>query len=816
MKYWCILFLLTGFYSYGQDTRGIDGGKVAQPAFVTGQTYALIVGVSNYKQVPSLHFADRDAKAFEQFLLSDAGGKIPTTNIETFLNERATRNNVGDAMSVIVRKAKPGDRVYFYFAGHGDMEDLTQTDNGLLLLYNSPNGNYFGMTDDVVQILNLKLYLSPLAEKGVDMIFVIDACHAGNLAGGVKGTSLTATALAAAWGKEFKILACQPDQLSEENKNWGGGRGLFSWWFEQGAKGLADKNNDGYITLFELQKFLQDSVTQVSEQRQIPVLTGNLARKLFKVNADTLASLKKQSEENYRRLAGGDKTRGVGGWQDSLKPASRLAYDQFEKHTREKALVWPLNDNALRDFRRFQQLEKDNPLEVYMRRALAAGLNERFDSIVTPQLRGETSYSTKDACYYAGMELDSCLQLLGAEHYMYPNLKARKLYMDAMTLTWALGETDYNVSIKPTVERALQLLEESEKLEPNVAYTQSALGTHYYMLNDFDKAFKSFNKYITLRPNDFFAKYSLVLLYMKLKVYDKATPLVQRLLTDFPDYTFLNQLLFECYFYSNRKPEALDIARRIAVVDTVNREFTIGIYHALEENTDSAIYYYQKVAAATPGCGVCFNNIGHSYFMAGQNDSARHYFEKSVVADSIFAGFPLFNLASIDVQEKNYSSAINGFLASYERTPSMKEAFFARFDMYFNKRWVVTDSSVFREFQKKSLMLELQYMDVLSMFYCVLRDTANTYKPGIADTLFRHMLLHKTHEAFSWYHYACYRALQHDEAGALQSLEKSLSLGFGYYGMMACDGDLDLIRNTTAYINLVKKYFPDAGKKRRR
>ncbi|MBK9569339.1 MAG: caspase family protein [Chitinophagaceae bacterium] len=148
------------------------------------------MGISDYKVVPHLQYAHKDAQAFETFLLSDAGGKVSPANVETFLNENATRSNVGDAISVMARKAKPGDRVYFFFAGHGDMEDLTQIENGLLLLYNSPNGNYFGMNDDVLEIINLKRYLSPLSQRGVEMIFIIDACHSGNLGGrGGRGTN---------------------------------------------------------------------------------------------------------------------------------------------------------------------------------------------------------------------------------------------------------------------------------------------------------------------------------------------------------------------------------------------------------------------------------------------------------------------------------------------------------------------------------------------------------------------------------------------------------------------------------------------------
>ncbi len=104
------------------DERGLK--KTTDSTVVKGNTYAIIVGISDYKFVPDLQYAHKDAQSFESFLLSGGGGKVPATNIETFLNENATRTNVGDAISVLARKARTGDRVYFFFAGHGDMEDL--------------------------------------------------------------------------------------------------------------------------------------------------------------------------------------------------------------------------------------------------------------------------------------------------------------------------------------------------------------------------------------------------------------------------------------------------------------------------------------------------------------------------------------------------------------------------------------------------------------------------------------------------------------------------------------------------------------------
>src|SRR5436190_11458475 len=129
-------FVLSVQLSAQVDNRGTTITNHSDSG-ATGNTYAIIIGISNYKNVSPLQYADRDAQAFFNFLQSDAGGKIPGGNIEPFINENATRTNIGDAISEIVKKAKAGDRVYFFFAGHGDMEDLTQIENGLLLLYNS-------------------------------------------------------------------------------------------------------------------------------------------------------------------------------------------------------------------------------------------------------------------------------------------------------------------------------------------------------------------------------------------------------------------------------------------------------------------------------------------------------------------------------------------------------------------------------------------------------------------------------------------------------------------------------------------------------
>ncbi|MEO7529484.1 MAG: tetratricopeptide repeat protein [Chitinophagaceae bacterium] len=796
-----------------RTTRGVDLGT--DSTTVTGKTYALIIGISEYKVVPSLQFAHKDAQAFENFLLSDAGGKVPKANIETFLNENANRNNVADAISIIARKAKPGDRVYFFFAGHGDMEDLTQIENGLLLLYNSPHGNYFGMKDDVLEILDLKRYLSPLSQRGTEMIFIVDACHSGNLKGGVEGVQQTAAALSASWGKEYKILSCQPNQLSLESKEWGGGRGLFSLQMEEGMKGLADKNNDGKVSFSELQRYITDQVATFSEEKQIPVVTGDLSKPFVIVDPVILALLKKQKAENYPLLAVANTKGNEETYIDSLDPSDKKIYLSFKQNLEDKNLIWPKDTNALFDYRIFIKRNKENPLTPSMRRNLAAALNERFNTIVGPLLKGEMSYSTRDECYFAAAELDSCLSLLGEQHYMFRNLKARKLYMNAMSLTWGLTENEYNISWNPTIIKSIQYLEESAELEPNAAYTLGALGISYSFMFEYDKADKAFQKYLDLRPNDLYANYSLGLIYNKLKQYDKAETIFEKLKNEYPDNLLIKEQLANTYSYNGKNEKALKVINEMIASDEgkANGYFDKGVYYSRLSQPDSAVYYYKKSKEFNSDyASICDNNIGHVFFVINQLDSARKYFKASLAMDSTYP-HAHFNLGVVAEKEGNLSEAMHQFIQTATYATSSLEGFITNMQLYFGKTYTTNDKIAYSDFKKKVYIVNMQYSSYVSIFYAYIRV------PGLIDStaniipLFDLLFNYKQEDVWTWYHHACWKSLLKDKAATMASLEKAMKLGFGDYYMLTNDNDLKFIRATPEFLAMMKKYFPDKWKK---
>ena len=85
--------------------------------------YALIVGIANYKNLPSkaqLEFSERDADAIYSILISPEGGNFRAENVHRLTGAQATLANVKRELETwLPSVAKEDDRVVIYFAGHG-------------------------------------------------------------------------------------------------------------------------------------------------------------------------------------------------------------------------------------------------------------------------------------------------------------------------------------------------------------------------------------------------------------------------------------------------------------------------------------------------------------------------------------------------------------------------------------------------------------------------------------------------------------------------------------------------------------------------
>ena len=244
---------------------------------------ALIVGITNYKNIPLAIYADNDAKMFSDFAYRSLG--VSRDKIKLLVNETA---NFVEIKKTIKRwlqnEIKSGETdVYLFFAGHGLVSD-NQKDLYLLPYDGEPT-----LLDDTsIKRSELFSIISESNPKSVTAFF--DTCYSGLTR---ENKMLIASA------RPLKIVAEEntiPININlitaAANNEIANGleaaeHGMFSYYLMEGLSGNADSDNDKNITLGELYSYLSKKVKDKSSKlgrQQNPQLSGDKDKVLVSLN----------------------------------------------------------------------------------------------------------------------------------------------------------------------------------------------------------------------------------------------------------------------------------------------------------------------------------------------------------------------------------------------------------------------------------------------------------------------------------------------------------------------------------------------------
>jgi tetratricopeptide (TPR) repeat protein len=490
----------------------------------TQNTYALVIGLSKYKEITPLQFADRDALAFAECLKIQ---KIPESNIKVFINEEANRLNILDGLFNLTAKTKAKDRLYFYFGGHGDLEAQISYDNSLLLLYDCFKKNYF-QGSEFISLSELKTWLGDLAKKQVEVIFIADACHSGGLVGGKDGISKTQSALNDDWAGITKILSCKSTEFSLEGKQWGGGRGLFSYHLVNGLTGRADANKDKKISLSELDNYLKINVLREANPNvQTPVVMGNNKQMLSVANTEGLEKLAELEQKNFALLTevntrGNDKKE----IDDLAKLDTTIVetYKRFTKALKEKRIAMHDDslDCALIHYKKLETYKLPENLYQMIKRNMAVGLMDLELNIlkdVREKSKPNVSQSRK-VISAAISNLQETMGIFDTSHYIHKYLMSRVLILKSQLSIGNLMNDKNPKSIEKNKLIVRDLLYEGLQLEPNMISTYSLLSTYYRVIKQPDSAIYFQEKIVKLIPNEGQAFISLGFNYSIIKYRD--------------------------------------------------------------------------------------------------------------------------------------------------------------------------------------------------------------------------------------------------------------------------------------------------------
>ncbi len=251
----------------------------------TGKVYAAIIGISKYKNIEGLRYADNDAKAFYKYLTED--NRIPKDQVWLLLNDEATLDHIKDVLGgKILAQAGKQDTVIIFYAGHGaPLSNRNSLDGDGLDKYLLPHDADLKRLYATGYPMYEFSFLLPrfMAER---VVLIQDTCFSGATApydSVAKGRTIPTGVYRAPisetfWerltrGKGQVILtASQANEVSMERDDLR--HGVFTYYLLE-AFAHGDVNGDGWISTGEAFRYVSKKVPDATGQNQNPVKTGH-------------------------------------------------------------------------------------------------------------------------------------------------------------------------------------------------------------------------------------------------------------------------------------------------------------------------------------------------------------------------------------------------------------------------------------------------------------------------------------------------------------------------------------------------------------
>lgn len=211
------------------------------------ETFVVSVGIANYEDKrQSLANTENDAKAISEFY------KQGTDNVTTITGKYATKDNIVNSLKKAFKKAQKGDKIVFYYSGHGYPGGLCPYD-----MHSITDGLSYS---EIIEIMK--------ESKATNKIVFADACNSGS----IRTEELPK-------GDVMFFLASRGNENSIENQYLA--HGYFTKNLLRGLKGAADSNHDREITAKEIFNYVSETTKKETRNTQHPVMWGNFSNDMI-------------------------------------------------------------------------------------------------------------------------------------------------------------------------------------------------------------------------------------------------------------------------------------------------------------------------------------------------------------------------------------------------------------------------------------------------------------------------------------------------------------------------------------------------------
>ena len=512
-----------------------------------GQTYALVVGISQYKMLEEkywLKFADADATAFATFLASPRGGGLDGEDrVKVLINAEATRDAVRNYIRLYLGRAREKHGTFvLVLAAHGFWDK--KTDEAQIVTHESDPEDLStsGLPmDELAETLS-----EGLAGLGRLVLFV-DVCHAAEI-GSIKTKKNSINlalqrAVSKVPGEVFSFVSSKETESSFEGANWGGGHGAFTYFVLRGLNGEATNDKNGLVSAQELLDYVEGMVQETTRNEQHPkeltVTVENTTPLAIGPKAqfsEAFAQFRALTESEVAR----GRTRKRGLPEASQNPAGQHASsDEFEAAILAGRLL-PGEPGSAYDILNIRFAPAS--LEHQLRETeLRVALENRGQQVVLRYLLGDQIEQKREGFEDAARYFQAA-QLLAQDS---PSVEARQLFCQGR-----------DAIFKKAYDDAIRLLDRAARIDPKGAYSFNALGIAYLEQAQFASAVGAFHDAIRLAPFWIYPRHNLALALAEEGQYDLAINTYRDAMKLGPTYSYVPYNLGLLYERLNRMTDA--------------------------------------------------------------------------------------------------------------------------------------------------------------------------------------------------------------------------------------------------------------------
>jgi tetratricopeptide (TPR) repeat protein len=676
-----LLYCLLVFSGSVYSQRGVE--TVINVENNNGKIWAVLVGVSDYKELPDLKYADRDADLMRFYF--EEGLKVKKDNVVLLVNKEATKTKIALALEFIEKKIQKGDQVFFYFAGHGDIEaDSLSDDHALLLLHNSYKINYLqDPTKEFLELSELREWMNKLSEKGGKVYFISDACRSGamDFIGKTRGRERTQRGLINSWKNQITFLSCQPNELSIEAARFGNGHGAYTFALSKALSGDAKGKYKSVLTTKDVNKYLDEELPKLvnPDKQNSQGNGGDVTVKMVDVDTTFYPKFLAYTQTTFPVFS---TVRYKGGQESIIQEKDstfRENYKKYKTTITKGLLIEPINNCALTFYKHLfsnlTEFEKgsDNAY-ASITSEFVEKLQERSTRILLPLVNDPKAYQNlipKDSINLAKRELETIVDLLKDNFSLKNNIEARILYFQAYYLLHDWAEKDID---KKTLSECKSLLKQSILKEPNLPYPYSLLGLIALIEVDIKSMTENIERQIELIPNNSVFKNivlssiqflsghpenTIPLLKMAEKIYpksdsiayflsafytvipemknlDSATYFAKKALILSPKSTKYYAHYGSCLLQNNKMEEAITQYQKGLVIEPKNYDLITGLAHCYtwKNNYKVSIRLYKEAIKINPKRVHAYSMLGAVYEDLKDISEAKKTYESTLLFDT--------------------------------------------------------------------------------------------------------------------------------------------------------------------------------------